>query len=475
MNTSKQVNMMLGLLFLVVIALGLYFVWDINFREGAAANTQVEKNAERGAFLFARNCRVCHGIQGGGVLENQNLPGTPLNLESYRPIDPDTGMADTARLAEIQRRFTDTIACGRVGTLMPPWSQAQGGPLTDFQIEQLVTLITGAQSTVIPDDINAASEKGWEEAMEFAEHDDELGKHLAAPVNETVAILSLDDAKGLATDTFLRIEEEVMMIVGVPPSSELSGPVQETDGTIPVRSSDGFRHSMVIAVGDELMRVVSVDEGELGVERGLRGTETGFHVPRTLVFDTNNDIVVERGAFSTSATAHDADVEVFAGPIEPPSGIESLTGAGDEAAPCGQRNVAVPAPGAPAPAPSEGQPVAPPLAQPVSGDPVPLEGDVLEIDMADNIFVTNNVQLEVGQEVTLVVNNVGRELHNFRVAGLDGEWNTEDDIVAPSDGTLLEGEMTGEGTFVLNQEATLVFRCDVHPNDMWGQISVVSP
>ncbi|HTE85841.1 MAG TPA: cupredoxin domain-containing protein, partial [Dehalococcoidia bacterium] len=51
-------------------------------------------------------------------------------------------LRDPAKLAQNQAFVGDTIACGRVGTLMPTWGQAHGGPLDDEQIRDLVTLIT---------------------------------------------------------------------------------------------------------------------------------------------------------------------------------------------------------------------------------------------------------------------------------------------------------------------------------------------
>src|SRR3989304_7680671 len=123
MNTSKQVNVMIGLM----------FVWD-PARAEAAQERQIVGNAGRGGRLFSLNCRSCHGIKGLGPLENPNLPGIPLNLDTNRGIDPVTGKFDPGKLLEKQNRIRDTIRCGRVGTLMPQWAEDQGGPLNDFQI-----------------------------------------------------------------------------------------------------------------------------------------------------------------------------------------------------------------------------------------------------------------------------------------------------------------------------------------------------
>jgi len=134
MNTRKQINVMVGLMFVTLLAFGVYYGWDSTRASDAEARQQ-EETAARGAHLFAQNCRVCHGREGRGALEDPSFPGLPLNVDINRPTDP-------SQLSALQKRFTDTIRCGRVGTLMPAWSQDEGGSLNDEQIRQLVVFIT---------------------------------------------------------------------------------------------------------------------------------------------------------------------------------------------------------------------------------------------------------------------------------------------------------------------------------------------
>jgi len=500
MNTSKQVNLMVGLLFLVVLGFGLYFVWEENVREEDATEKQVIDNAERGAFLFARNCRVCHGLTGRGSLENVNLPGLPLNLETNR---------DPSELNLIQARFADTIECGRVGTLMPPWHISQGGPLNDFQIQQLVTLITGATSDISPPAINneLVSLHAWEEAVEFAEEGDILltpeGEklQLIEPLTADGTTIVLNSVIGLAPDTFLRLdkpdvppeEDEVVRILQVPATTELVSAVLEDDSSILVQNALAFPEGTVIAVEDELMRVVDVPEPQtlafvraraalagsdlalsrIQVERGVDNTKAAYHKPATAVASADTRIVVERSAFDTEASEHAQGTQVFAGPIPPPEG--PLTGEAGTP-PCGQLAAgggAAPS-GPPAPTPSPGQPERPATAQAVSGEPEPPVNGVLETETRDNFFTNNNFGVALGQTVTIRVTDSGAAPHNLRVAGLDGEFDTSDDFaIAPSPNFLFPGQ-SGEGIFTLDQEATLVFRCDVHPTLMWGQITVTS-
>jgi plastocyanin/mono/diheme cytochrome c family protein len=134
MNTRKQIDVMVALVILTVLALGLYYAWD-DTRASDAEERQLVESAERGAKLFAEKCRRCHGREGQGPLEDPGFPGFVLNQEANRPTDP-------SQLKDKQETFTNTIRCGRVGTLMPAWALDQGGELNEEQIRQLVVLIT---------------------------------------------------------------------------------------------------------------------------------------------------------------------------------------------------------------------------------------------------------------------------------------------------------------------------------------------
>lgn len=145
MNTSKQVNVMIGLLFLTVAVLALYFLNEEN-RQAAALEHQTERVAERGARIFVDNCRSCHGLEGdGGIGQALNRPAFLIlgeHNEFGLPATPGLGAPDNPGADEITAFLGDTIRCGRAGTFMPAWSDEFGGTLSDTQIGQLVTLIT---------------------------------------------------------------------------------------------------------------------------------------------------------------------------------------------------------------------------------------------------------------------------------------------------------------------------------------------
>jgi mono/diheme cytochrome c family protein len=114
----------LGLVILVFLAvLGLGF---------GAANAQAPDPAqlELGARLYSENCALCHGENGEGRI------GATL-AKDWPSIRPEL-------------TTQDIIAGGVPGSPMPAWSQANGGPLTDEEIDALVVYILSWQTGGVP-------------------------------------------------------------------------------------------------------------------------------------------------------------------------------------------------------------------------------------------------------------------------------------------------------------------------------------
>jgi uncharacterized cupredoxin-like copper-binding protein/mono/diheme cytochrome c family protein len=156
MNTDKQIAAMVVLLFISLIAVGAYSIWDTD-RSESSADDQFAATIERGATTFALNCRVCHGDQGQGGAQDGRL-GAALPLDTPRL----QGMEDLS-YNDAFAYVTETITCGRVGTAMPTWGEAFGGTLNQEQIHQLATLIAQGQW-------EAAQEHSIEIDAETTEH-----------------------------------------------------------------------------------------------------------------------------------------------------------------------------------------------------------------------------------------------------------------------------------------------------------------
>lgn len=222
MNTNKQINIMILLVFASVILTGAYWLIDPD-RASSAREHQLEATIDRGAWLYSQNCRTCHGDVGeGGAASNRLRAAPPLNRPDLQgKVD---GEVDNAALSQAYDLVFNTITCGRVGRAMPTWGQSQGGTLNDEQIKQLTIFITQAVD-------EEAGRNAWEHASVYAfegvpeysihspDTQDEL--HLAESIDAQATELTLTSAIGLsaveATGEGLRlkIDEELMLVQSV--------------------------------------------------------------------------------------------------------------------------------------------------------------------------------------------------------------------------------------------------------------------
>jgi mono/diheme cytochrome c family protein len=157
MNTSKQVNVMIGVIMVSFLLFAGYMANEAR-RQAEAREHTTERVAERGARLFVNNCRNCHGLEGEGHVAPQLNGQNFLILGEHNEygLEPTPiGVAD-----QVRAFLKNTIACGRTNTFMPIWGQRFGGPLSDTQIDQIVTMITEGRWDLV--------------RHEAAEHDPEL-------------------------------------------------------------------------------------------------------------------------------------------------------------------------------------------------------------------------------------------------------------------------------------------------------------
>ncbi|GAB4446817.1 MAG: hypothetical protein OHK0041_06050 [Anaerolineales bacterium] len=111
----------LGALLLIVSALGYYILNEPN-RILNAQNKVIAAQLDDAMTLYAENCSVCHGLNGEGIGATPPLDSAALRTMPYDDL-------------------YKTIARGRYQTTMPAWSIEDGGPLSDYQIDELTTLI----------------------------------------------------------------------------------------------------------------------------------------------------------------------------------------------------------------------------------------------------------------------------------------------------------------------------------------------
>jgi mono/diheme cytochrome c family protein len=398
LNTAKQVNIMIGLLMVGLVGTFLYYMFDsgytlfgVNFgdRQAHAVERQEVTNVERGAHLFARYCRSCHGLVGEGAAERAGLPGADLNKDENRP----PGLA-LSQLPTMQKRFKDTIECGRVGTQMPPWLVENGGPLNFFQVEQLVKLIS-----------SEFSPEGWEEVVTVGNGDPEHGGDQLDP------------------RTFL---------------------------TESVGTDDTTLH---------LSSVEAIDKGQI-LRIGLQTIEDPYELFLVkAVNENNNTIDVERGpnveigdppqVFGTDPIEHESGDEVYNLTVGLPPGTITGDPESQGFAPCGQ---------------SKAQPATPP--QPVditNGTAITVGDNFFQVDSQNN----PEMHVAAGASISANISNTGTAIHNLRIAGPDGQYNTDDDEVSSPDA--VPGGTNA--TIAINVPAgTYKYQCDFHTDAMKGEV-----
>lgn len=109
-----------------------------------------------------------------------------------------------------------------------------------------------------------------------------------------------------------------------------------------------------------------------------------------------------------------------------------------------------------------------------TGSPGPGPGGGLAVLMDDNFFALEeggdenpDITATSGDELT--IQNVGAAIHNIRVDGPDGEYNSDDDAVSDPE-TIRAGQ---EGTLTVELDpGEYAYQCDFHPTEMTGAFVV---
>jgi len=99
------------------------------------------------------------------------------------------------------------------------------------------------------------------------------------------------------------------------------------------------------------------------------------------------------------------------------------------------------------------------------------EGVQIEMRMSDSFFETKEVSVEAGQKVTFDLVNDGILPHNMRIAGPDGKYNTDDDVVSSPD-IVLGNQKAALEWQAGGSPGRIPFQCDIHPGVMAGAITV---
>ncbi len=96
----------------------------------------------------------------------------------------------------------------------------------------------------------------------------------------------------------------------------------------------------------------------------------------------------------------------------------------------------------------------------------------VKVSMKDNFFEPKDISVNAGSTVTFELTNAGKAIHNMRIADSRGSYTSRESVV--SDPELISSAKSGALTWAVPGTAgvTYKFRCDIHPDQMTGTITI---
>ena len=432
---------MSGLLLVMLMVIGIYAAWYPSRADSSEAQF-TEATEERGAILFARNCRLCHGdtaeggalggrlaaapplnrpdLQGfqdskGTLTAEVNLTTTSIQMDDASGIkDGDTILIDEERMKVDSREVSDsgttlnverglehTDAGGHFpGATVYVFAQA----LLNEKIDLITNTITcGRVGTAMP---------AWSKNHGGPLSDEQIRQLMMLITNGRWDLVQKE----------VNIEDLI--------TAQLTAPVSADATTIDVTDVTRFNKGDAIRLGDERIRITALPDN---VEQGATG------VPGALT--------VERGVDNSIASEHPQDTTIYKFPEVAEPAINKAS--------CGQT--------AQAPAPQG----TPGLIDNFNGD------QTVEVTAQNVSFDKKDITVKADGEVRIRLTNKDDATdHNIAF------YNSESDLTPVSDGSVgvifagsTEG-VTDDTVFALPGPGTYYFRCDVHPTIMFGTFTV---
>jgi plastocyanin/mono/diheme cytochrome c family protein len=448
MNTRKQVFVMVALLMVGLIGIGVYSAWDPG-RNADASNEFKDKTAARGAVLFARNCRLCHGDVGEGGALGGRLAAAPaldrpdlqgfIDAKATLTKDLDSSSAtvsvsdgskfksgvtiliDLERMKVKNVNGNELVVQRAVGNTTADSHLAGSGSsankiqlLDPAALEDKFKLITntitcGRVGTPMP---------AWAQSQGGPLSDEQIRQLATLITQDEWHLAKEEEDKGL---------EQVGSEAGEDfTPAKLNGDIDESTVSLPVNDVTLFTEGDAIRIGEERILIKGVPKID----------------PKEK--DKSGILLVQRGALNSTPLPHTQDEQIFKFPQAPTPSINQAS--------CGQ--TAKPqAPAAP-PGPKD-------CAQPCQD--VTLTASGVKFDKS-------TITVSKGQNVRIIFENKDQGTqHNVAV------YKSSSDITAVASGsvgTVFEGVATDNIVFAAPAAGTYYFRCDVHPTIMFGDFIV---
>ena len=124
----------------VVLFVIVYYFYELGIpgvadssRFGKEIDAQAVTSVERGYNIYEANCARCHGAQGQGFANSAGAPTLNEQDKLFAHLNP--------QYLQSVLREGGRYVCGNAKSLMPVWSNENGGPLNYTQIDDLIAFL----------------------------------------------------------------------------------------------------------------------------------------------------------------------------------------------------------------------------------------------------------------------------------------------------------------------------------------------
>jgi len=445
MNTRKQVLIMTALLLMMLITIAAYAAWYPSRAKDSEAHFE-DATSERGAILFARNCRLCHGDVGEGGALGARLPAAPAlatpRLQGFVATKATLTDGANTTATTLKLNANDGLKGGDV--ILIDTERMQVSAVNDNEL----TVARGVEHTDAAQHFaNAAVWKFDKTAFDALNPNSILNVitntiscgrvGTAMPIWGQKNGGSLSDEQIRQLQTLIMkgrwdlVKEEVDVEDKI--TAHLTEAMDANTISMFVNDVTVFNKGEAIRIGDERIRLKDVPT----LPKNLKG-----ELPK----DKSGVLGVERGVLGTTPLEHAADAILYRfGETNPPSTTLYA---------CGQT--------AQAPAPA--------------GIPELIEnftGQTVEVSAFGIKFNVSEIRVNSGGQVRIRLENkdAGTK-HNIAF------YKSATDVTPVSNGSVgltFDGTATGvkdDTVFDVPAVGSYFFRCDVHPAIMTGTFAV---
>jgi plastocyanin len=453
MNTRKQVLVMVALLMIGLMGIAAYSAWD-PYRNTDAEAAFADKTAARGALLFARNCRLCHGDVGEGGVLGGRLAAAPAldrpDLQGF--VDSKAKLAADIDSATTTVPVTDGSKFKSGATILidnerMEVKKVDGNNLTVTRAGGSTTADSHSKDTVVQL-LDPAALADKVKLITNTITCGRVGTPMPAWGQSQGGPLSDEQIRQLTTlittgQWHLAREEENTGLEQIGSEAgedqtnvRLTKDIDESTISLPVTDVSVFAEKDAIRIGDERMIITAVPTTTI---------ENGKVVKISDAKDKSGILQVRRGALNSTPLPHTVDEPIYRFPQAPDAPTINQSSCGQTAKP------AVPA------APPGNKDCAAPCQE-------------VSISATGVKFNTNQITVRSGQNVRVTFTNNDQGVdHNFAV------YKSSTDLTAVSPGsvgTIFPGVNTDQIVFQAPSPGTYFFRCDVHPTSMFGDFIV---